>query len=892
MSVAPFAGVVALDNFKSPTVGTDGIQGQVPKPLAGQANYVLTGNGWSALSDLGVITYQGTWDASTNTPTLTSSVGTQGYYYVVSVAGSTNLNGITSWSVGDWAIFNGSVWEKINSGATLGTMAYQNANAVAITGGSVDNTTVGATTASTGAFTTLSASSTVSGTGFSTYLASPPAIGGTTPSTGTFTTLTAQTEVLKGTGQNLFKNTNNFSAWGVNGGTLTLSVATTDPFGGTNVYKLVANNGESPTVGSIDILSNGSVTLSSGATYTQSIYFKAAEFSAMSIRSNTSGEIFTFTIGSSPVATSGVLTPALTSVGNNWYRASWTFVAGTIGSNGRSDNWSFRLASTGDGTSGIYVSSPQLEYGSILDPYLVNTTSTVIYGTPSISFAGVSSIALDNLGNLSLQPAGTGALQAQATTSSATGGNARGANAVDWQTSRGAASSVASGGNSVIAGGYNNLNSAQYGVVSGGYSNTNNGYISTLSGGNGNTTSSQFTFAGGGASNTASNYYASAVGGSSNTSAGILNFVGGGTSNSGTANGTVTTQLGTMNGTTAVTLSGSNASIKVGQAVLGTSINFFPITYVAAISGTSLTLSQAASGSSTSTLSFYTPHGVIVGGGNNQATGSYSFIGGGGDAGTAANRNVASGDWSVVAGGRHNTASGIASFIGGGGLYNNTDYANTASGAGASVVGGIGNLASGANSIVGGGYGSTSSGQYSGVLSGFINASSGNNSSIIGGSYATTRSIDSLAVIGGGNPLNASGGMSQTGILILARQTTDATATVLASNSSAASGTNQVILPNNSAYYFSGEVVAGVTGSGDTKGWSIEGVIKRGAGVSTAALVGTPTVTSLYADTGAATWTVTALADTTNGGLKITVTGQASTTIRWVCQLRTTEMTY
>jgi hypothetical protein len=47
---------------------------------------------------------------------------------------------------------------------------------------------IGSGTASTGAFTTLSASSTVSGTGFSNYLASPPAIGGTTPSTGAFTT--------------------------------------------------------------------------------------------------------------------------------------------------------------------------------------------------------------------------------------------------------------------------------------------------------------------------------------------------------------------------------------------------------------------------------------------------------------------------------------------------------------------------------------------------------------------------------------------------------------------------------------------------------------------------------------------------------------------------------
>ena len=62
-----------------------------------------------------------------------------------------------------------------------------------LTAGTINSTTVGATTASTGAFTTLSASSTVSGTGFSTYLASPPAIGGTAAAAGTFTTLIANT---------------------------------------------------------------------------------------------------------------------------------------------------------------------------------------------------------------------------------------------------------------------------------------------------------------------------------------------------------------------------------------------------------------------------------------------------------------------------------------------------------------------------------------------------------------------------------------------------------------------------------------------------------------------------------------------------------------------------
>jgi len=68
---------------------------------------------------LGALSYQGTWDASTNTPTLTSSVGTKGYYYVVSVAGNTNLNGITDWLVGDWAVYNGSIWQKVDNTETV-----------------------------------------------------------------------------------------------------------------------------------------------------------------------------------------------------------------------------------------------------------------------------------------------------------------------------------------------------------------------------------------------------------------------------------------------------------------------------------------------------------------------------------------------------------------------------------------------------------------------------------------------------------------------------------------------------------------------------------------------------------------------------------------------------
>jgi len=129
-------------------------------------------------------------------------------------------------------------------------------------------------------------------------------------------------------------------------------------------------------------------------------------------------------------------------------------------------------------------------------------------------------------------------------------------------------------------------------------------------------------------------------------------------------------------------------------------------------------------------------------------------------------------------------------------------------------------------------------------------------------------------------------------MLILGRQTTDATATVLASDTSAASANNQLTLPNNSAYYFRGEIIAGVTGGGNTKGWFIEGAIKRGANAAATSLVGTPTVTSNYADAGASAWAVAVTANTTLGCITITVTGQAATTIRWVAQVRTTEMTY
>ena len=87
----------------------------IPSQTGNSGKFLTTdGTDISWASVAGGLSYQGTWNASTNTPTLTSSVGVNGYYYITDVAGSTNLNGITDWQIGDWLLFNGSVWQKID----------------------------------------------------------------------------------------------------------------------------------------------------------------------------------------------------------------------------------------------------------------------------------------------------------------------------------------------------------------------------------------------------------------------------------------------------------------------------------------------------------------------------------------------------------------------------------------------------------------------------------------------------------------------------------------------------------------------------------------------------------------------------------------------------------
>lgn len=130
----------------------------------------------------------------------------------------------------------------------------------------------------------------------------------------------------------------------------------------------------------------------------------------------------------------------------------------------------------------------------------------------------------------------------------------------------------------------------------------------------------------------------------------------------------------------------------------------------------------------------------------------------------------------------------------------------------------------------------------------------------------------------------------QAGNFPMLRTTTDATATPLTTDGSAAGSLNQIILPNNAVHAFHGTIVARQQASGGTQSaaWRIEGLIRREANAATTTLVAS-TVSVISNVPG---WTVALSADTTNGGLAITVTGAVGTNIRWAANINTSEVTY
>lgn len=265
------------------------------------------------------------------------------------------------------------------------------------------------------------------------------------------------------------------------------------------------------------------------------------------------------------------------------------------------------------------------------------------------------------------------------------------------------------------------------------------------------------------------------------------------------------------------------------------------------------------------------------------ASGIGSVIGGG-------ENNTASGVYSTVAGGIQNAASGIRTFTSGSG--------NTASGSYATAIGRDNNASStycvalgynnapsasaaiclGSSNIVSGADGASAIGSTCSALAQYSHAK---------GYLASTRAVIGAHTYASGQ-LSALGD-AQRGEYVLRSDTNSATPEVMTTNNGAGGTNNQVILPNSSAFTVSGTIVARESG-GNARAWTVDAFIVRGANAAATTLItgGTP---AIKGTSGAFTGTLAITADTTNGGMAITVTGVAATNIKWVAVLQTSEVT-
>jgi len=192
---------------------------------------------------------------------------------------------------------------------------------------------------------------------------------------------------------------------------------------------------------------------------------------------------------------------------------------------------------------------------------------------------------------------------------------------------------------------------------------------------------------------------------------------------------------------------------------------------------------------------------------------------------------------------------------------------STASGLGSAVLGGSSATSSGANSTVIGGGSNVADGDYSTAK----------------GYYGNTNGIRLKHATGVYPNL-------QGAYYVLGYTTSNATPIALNTNVWTPNATNQVILPNNSAYAFTGIIVARQKASEGTASaaWKVEGLIRREGSAGTTVLVNS--ATTVLDNT--PSWGMALSADTTNGGLKVEATGAASTNIRWVATINTSEVIY
>ena len=181
MSVAPSPGIIDFGVFTAPTLSLDGIQGQVPIPLAGQQDYILTASGWvpNGGGGSGTVTSVDASGGSTGMSFTGGPVTTNG---VLTLGGTLNVGsggtGITTVPVnGALLIGNGTNYTSRNLTAgtgigvanAAGSITVSNSAPMTYPAAGIANSTGSAwgtsyTTTGSGTVAVLAASPTITGT--------------------------------------------------------------------------------------------------------------------------------------------------------------------------------------------------------------------------------------------------------------------------------------------------------------------------------------------------------------------------------------------------------------------------------------------------------------------------------------------------------------------------------------------------------------------------------------------------------------------------------------------------------------------------------------------------------------------------------------------------------